>query len=121
MARLLLLLMAVAGLVLGAGGGTRVPTCSADDEGSTGSSVDCRNSGHSVQWRLVEVLFLALLSRDRYLFQPRLCTVRREFVTHVTGKNPRGGHTCSWRAVFCYPGNKAHSRGGKNCYMGGGT
>ena len=69
----------------------------------------------------VEVLFLVPLSQDMYLFQPHLCVVCHQFVPHITAKILVAAIQTRGETFFCYPGNKAHSRGGKTCYVGGGT
>ena len=108
----------LSGLVPGAGGGSEVPTC--PDEKQRQYWALCRLPD---QWPqcAVEVLFLASLLQDKYLFQPHLCDFCHQFVPHVTAKILVAAIQNSWRDIFCYPGNKAHPRGGETCYVGGRT
>ena len=69
----------------------------------------------------VEVLFLFLLLRDTYLFQPHPYVARHEFVTHVTTKILVTAIQTRGETIFCYLGNETKSRGDQTCYVGEGT
>ena len=54
----------------------------------------------------MEVLFLAPLSQNTYLFQPHLYVVRHQFVPHVTAKILSAAVQTRGETFFCYPGNE---------------
>ena len=102
---------------LGAEGGTGFPAFPAPDRGNTSSSVDSRD-----QWTQWRRYCFWLRSREtgtcfslaHAWFAVSLLPTQQAKIL-VAAMQIRG------ETMFCYPGNKTGSRGGKTCYVGGGT